>query len=106
MNKSLVFAVVALGVFGTALAAEAAGWLPFYGYRTPNYLAQPCVYPTYQYVVPVQGAGPQVVTSYYPPAEAAVIAPQPAVQYVSPPQYNCGQFYPFYGYRRPAYLDQ
>ena len=35
-------------------------------------MAQPCVYSTYQYyVVPVQGAGPQVVTSYYPPAQGA-----------------------------------
>ena len=70
MNRSLVLAVVALGVWGLALGAEAYAWMPFYGDRTPNYMAQPCVYPTYQYVVPVQGTGPQVVTSYYPPAQA------------------------------------
>ncbi|MGO8690380.1 MAG: hypothetical protein ACLQLG_12165 [Thermoguttaceae bacterium] len=106
MNRSLVLAVVALGVWGLALGAEAYAWMPFYGDRTPNYMAQPCVYPTYQYVVPVQGTGPQVVTSYYPPAQGAVIVPQSAVRYISPPQYGCGRFYPFYGYRRPAYLDQ
>jgi hypothetical protein len=106
MSKSLMVAVAVLGVWGVTSAAKADGWLPFYGYRTPNYLAQPYVCPTYQYVVPVQGSGPQVVTSYYPPMEGTVVAPPPTIQYVSPPQCGGSRFYPFYGYRRPAYLDQ
>jgi hypothetical protein len=101
--------------------ASGAQWYPFYGYRRPSYLGQPCVV----YAQPAAPVAVQPVTpagrpatvqaaneTYLPAGEtvpaaesaapAEVIAPQP-YQY----QYgNGGGWYPFYGYRRPAYLDQ
>jgi hypothetical protein len=98
MVKTFAFALVTLGMLALAAQQAAAdcGWYPFYGYRTPNYLAQP-------YVVVVQPSAPQVRTAYYPPSASSVAAPAPQYYYYSSPapQGTGCRWYPFYGYRQP-----
>jgi hypothetical protein len=102
MVRALVFAAVAFGTFALAAHstyAACGGWYPFYGYRQPNYLAQP-------YIVYAQPSTAQAYTSYYaPPAQgaaapAAVVAPQ-YKYYYAPPCATSGGWHPFYGYRQP-----
>ena len=81
MVRTLVLAVVTLGVLALAAHdtyADCGQWYPFYGYRQPNYLAQPSV-------VYVQPAAPQAWTTYYAPAPGAVV-PAPTVV---PQYYYC-----------------
>ena len=100
MVRAFVFAVVAFGTFALAAhdAYAANGWYPFYGYRQPNYLAQPCV-------VYVQPAAPQAWTAYYPPAPGATVPATTVVPqynyYYSQPCTTGGGWHPFYGYRQP-----
>ena len=116
--------VVASGV----LLPDASGaeWYPFYGYHRPSYLGQPCVvYAQPAVVVTVQPAAPAVSVQsaamqgsagYYVPAAMTMpaqetvapvqsVAPQP-YQYQYQYQNSGGGWYPFYGNRRPSYLDR
>ncbi len=98
MVRILLLALVTLGVFALVAHDTYAdcGWYPFYGYRQPNYLAQPSV-------VYVQPAAPQAWTTYYTPAPGTV-APAPTVvpqYYYAPPCSTGGGWHPFYGYRQP-----
>lgn len=101
MVRRIVLAVLALGMFGVAVDGASvctvygAQWYPFYGYHRPSYLDE-------GRVVSVQPTAPQVSTAYYPPAEDTAF---PA-QSVSPRNCNSARWYPFYGNRRPSYLDQ
>ena len=73
MVRTLVLAVVTLGVLALAAHdtyADCGQWYPFYGYRQPNYLAQPSV-------VYVQPAAPQAWTTYYAPAPGAAVPRRP-----------------------------
>jgi hypothetical protein len=102
MVRRIVIGILALGMFGVAANgvfvrdAYGAQWYPFYGYHRPAYLDE-------GRVVSVQTAAPQVSTAYYPPAQDTTVVP---AQPVSPRQYNSTRWYPFYGNRRPSYLDQ
>ena len=108
MIKSFVFVVAAFGLFAAAaqagFAADGCGarWYPFYGYRQPSYLAQPTVYLAQPSEVVVQPGEPQSVTTNYWPSETTAAAPASR----SVQRSTGGQWYPFYGYRRPAYLGQ
>jgi hypothetical protein len=101
MVRKIAVAFFLLGAFSVLASegllpdASGAQWYPFYGYHRPSYLGQPCT-------MTVEQAQPQVSTAYYPPAENAT----PAVQAVSPQRNGQTQWYPFYGYRRPSYLDR
>ena len=105
MVRKVVLAVLALGMFGVAangvLAPEAYGaqWYPFYGYRQPAYLGQPCV-------VWVEPSTPQVSTAYYPPAEDTAVPAESASPQQCYGSYGTGGWYPFYGNYRPSYLDR
>ena len=108
MLKSFVMALAAFSFFAvtvqTGFADDSCGarWYPFYGYRQPAYLAQRPVVTVQPAVVAAQPNGSQPYsTGYWPPATTA--AP-PAASYSQPS--TGGKWYPFYGYRRPAYLDQ
>jgi hypothetical protein len=101
MVRKVVFAVLALGMFGVAANgvfvtdAHGAQWYPFYGYHRPSYLDE-------GRVVAVQPSAPQVSTANYPPAEDTAVPVQPT----SLRQYSSTRWYPFYGNHRPSYLDQ
>jgi hypothetical protein len=101
MVRKAVLAILAFGMFSVVANgvlvsdAYAARWYPFYGYNRPSYLGQPCV-------ASVQPSAPQVSTAYYPPSEDTAVTPQTT----SPRQYNGARWYPFYGNRRPSYLDR
>jgi hypothetical protein len=116
MIKSFVTALAAFSIFSVAAQAGfadspcGARWYPFYGYRQPAYLAPRAVATVQPAVVTVQPAittgqanGAQAYSTGYWPSETTV-AP-PAGSYYSQPA-TSGKFYPFYGYRRPGYLNQ
>jgi hypothetical protein len=131
MARRIACMLLGWGMLGLASgvlvpAASGAEWYPFYGYHRPSYLGQACVvYAQPAAVVTVEPAAPvasaqpaatQGSTGYYVPA--AVTTPAPGsvapVQSVAPQPYqyqyqyrnNGGGWYPFYGYRRPSYLDR
>ena len=116
MIKSFVAALAACSIFTvgvhTGFADNPCGtrWYPFYGYRQPAYLVerpvvmvQPAAVASQPAAVAGQPAGAQSYSTGYWPSETTV-AP-PAGSYYSQPA-TSGRWYPFYGYRRPAYLDQ
>ena len=116
MIKSFVTAFAAFFIFmvaaQTGFADNPCGarWYPFYGYRQPAYLVQrpvatvqPAVAAAQPAVVTAQPNGAQVYSTGYWPSETTV-APPAGSNYSQPA--TSGRFYPFYGYRRPAYLDQ
>jgi len=132
----LAFGILAVTAeISVAQSPYAARWYPFYGYRRPAYLASPSVVtasasPSVVTVQPSAAtvqSGPQVYSTNYRPPESTVAAPAPAVQggphayssnyWASEPTVPApasgwsrtptgGQWYPFYGYRRPAYLSR
>ena len=113
MIKLFLAAFAACSLF--ALAAQTgfadgpcgARWYPFYGYHQPAYLAPPVAVTVQPVIITAQPNGAQAYTTGYWPSETTV-APSPG-SYYSQPYYSqpatSGRFYPFYGYRRPAYLD-
>ena len=116
MIKSLVTAFAAFFIFivaaqtGFADNSRGARWYPFYGYRQPAYLVQrpvatvqPAVVTAQPAVVTAQPNGAQTHSSGYWPS--GTTAAPPTGGYYSQPS-TSGKWYPFYGYRRPAYLGQ
>jgi hypothetical protein len=116
MIKSFVTACAAFSIFmmaaqtGFADNPYGARWYPFYGYRQPAYLVQqpvatvqPAVGTAQPVVVTAQPNGAQTHSSGYWPSETTVVPP--VGSYYSQPSAS-GKWYPFYGYRRPAYLGQ
>ena len=119
MVRKVVLAIAACAMFSMANAPDILGaqWYPFYGYRRPSYLDE-------QRVVTVQPATAQVSTAHYPPAQDSATAGQLCASQVStayypptqdtvvpaqttgPRQYSGSRWYPFYGNRRPSYLDR
>ena len=111
MKKKKVFTVLLYGILamitgiGFTQSACAAQWYPFYGYRQPAYLASPSVVVVQPSAPTVQNKdnGSQAYTTYYRPPEATTVLRAAS----SRPAYaTSGQWYPFYGYRRPAYLGR
>ena len=108
MIKSFATALVAFSLFSVAaqngFADNPCGarWYPFYGYRQPTYLAQPAVVGVQPTVATVQPDGAQFYSTNYWPSETTVA--RPAGSYLQPS--TSGKWYPFYGYRRPAYLGR
>jgi hypothetical protein len=116
MFKSFMTACAAFSIFmvaaQTGFADNPCGarWYPFYGYRQPAYLVerpvatvQPAVVTAPPAAVTAQPNGAQTHSAGYWPSETTV-AP-PVVSYYSRAS-TSGKWYPFYGYRRPAYLGQ
>jgi hypothetical protein len=108
MIRSFLIAFAAFGIFTVAaqvaLADNPSGarWYPFYGYRQPAYLAQRTTVTAQPAAVTVQPTGARVYSTNYWPSETAVTAPAAGYSQSS----TSAQWYPFYGYRRPAYLDR
>jgi hypothetical protein len=108
MIKLFAIALAAFSIFtvsvqtGFADNTSGARWYPFYGYRQPAYLTQRTAVTVQPAAVAAQPNGAQVYTANYPPAETTV-APS-AGSYRQPS--TSAEWYPFYGHRRPAYLDQ
>jgi hypothetical protein len=113
MIKSFATAFAAFFIFvaavqtGFANNPRGARWYPFYGYRQPAYLIQRPVATVQPAVVAAQPAavtaGAQTRSAGYWPSETTAVPP--AGSYYSQPSAS-GKWYPFYGYRRPAYLGQ
>ena len=132
MARRITCMLLGWGMLGVASAvfmpaALGAEWYPFYGYHRPSYLGQPCVvYAQPATVVTVEPAAPAALapaattqgsTGYYVPAAVTTSAPesvapvqsvalQPYYQYQYQYQNSGGGWYPFYGNRRPSYLDR
>ncbi len=108
MIKLFAAALAAFSIFTvaaqTSFADNTSGarWYPFYGYRQPAYLTQRTAVTVHPAAGAAQPNGAQVYTANYPPSETAT-APL-AGNYRQPSA--SAKWYPFYGYRRPAYLDQ
>ena len=109
MIKSFATALAAFSLFSVAAQTGfadnpcGARWYPFYGYRQPAYLVPRSAVTVQPAVTTAQPNGAQAYSTGYWPSETTV-AP-PAGSYYSQPS-TSGQFYPFYGYRRPSYLNQ
>jgi len=116
MIKSFATALAAFCIFTVAAQTGfadnpcGARWYPFYGYRQPSYLVQrpvatvqPSAVTAQPVAVTAQLNGAQTRSAGYWPSETTV-AP-PAASYYSQASQS-GKWYPFYGYRRPAYLGQ
>jgi hypothetical protein len=106
MNRKMMLAMVAFGVFGVSVmsdgmlnsTAQGAQWRPFYGYHQPNYLNGST---TQASTVCVEPAAPQASTVSGPAAQ-----PTAAVERAGNARCSTARWYPFYGYHRPGYLDQ
>jgi hypothetical protein len=122
MFKYFVFAAVALGVFDftahDAISAEQSGTtIAVDRVRQNDQIpVQTVAWRRWRYTQPVatstvpctpkpsstQGKPDKVSTMNYPPMESST----PVTQYVNQQQSSGSRWYPFYGYRRPSYLDQ
>lgn len=115
MIKLFATAFAALSIFtvaaqtGFADNPGGARWYPFYGYRQPAYLVQRPVATVQAAAVTAQ---PAVVSAQPNGAQARSAGYWPAETTAAPRAGNysqsatSGKWYPFYGYRRPAYLGQ
>ena len=103
MVRKIVMVLLVVGLFGAFAATDGnfvsktygAQWYPFYGYHRPSYLNEPCV-------VSSQPVASEASAPSCPPPEKDAT---PARSVVSR-QCSSAQWYPFYGYKRPSYLDR
>jgi hypothetical protein len=129
MVHKIVLTITTFAVFGLAPTADVFGdqWYPFYGYRRPNYLGR-------ARVATAPPSVPQAYSACPPPTQNSTVAqsapvsnwpnvtpasvqispaePLPSQETVVPAQpsgvrsWSTGGWYPFYGNRRPSYLDR
>jgi hypothetical protein len=102
MSQKTFLWLLAVGMF-VALAAASnaygAQWYPFYGYHRPSYLSEPSTA-----CVPAQPAAAEKTPENCTPAKTVGMqTSSPAVPCQSTAR---AQWYPFYGYNRPSYLDR